>query len=262
MDLGLRGKKAVITAGSKGIGFAVARELAREGVDLIVNSRNPENLERARKDLEEFGVDVLTVPGDLTDPETANAIWKKAVEAFGGIDILFLNGAGPKPGGFFDVDEEDWMNVFRHNFMSAVRLIKLAVPHMKSERWGRIIFLTSISVKMGIPTLILSGGVRTALTAVLKNLSIELAPFGITVNAVAPGYTLTERVRQLLLDRASRESTTYERALEEITKSIPMGRIGKPEEIASVVAFLASERASFMTGQTIVVDGGQVNSLV
>ena len=258
VDLGISGKVAVLTAASRGIGFAVAEQLAKEGVNLVLNSRNPENLRKVAFELSKYGVKILTVAGDLSDVETLKGIEEKTSSEFGGADILFLNGAGPKPGGFFDVNDEDWKNVFDHNFMSAVRLIRSFAPGMKERRWGRIIFLTSISVKSAIPTLILSAGVRLALTGVLKNLSVELAPFGITVNAVAPGYTLTERVENLLKDKADREGITFEEALRGITSSIPMERMGKPEEIASVVAFLASDKASFITGQTIVVDGGQV----
>ncbi len=261
MDLGIDGKVAVVTAGSRGIGFAVAKELAREGANIVLNSRNADVLERSASELEKFGVEVLTVSGDLSDEGTIESIYEKTTERFGGADILFLNAGGPKPGGFFEVTDEDWLKTFELNFFSAVRLVRKFAPSMKERRWGRIIFLTSISVKEALPTLILSAGVRLALTGVLKNLSVELAPYNITVNAVAPGYTLTERVENLLKDKARREGISYEDAMRSITSKIPMGRMGKPEEIASVVAFLSSERASFITGQTIVVDGGQTGSI-
>ncbi len=257
MDLGIKGKVAIVTAASKGIGFAVARKLAEEGADLVINSRSEENLRKAKDELEKIGAKVVIVPGNLKEKETAKKIYNAAVENFGRVDILFLNAGGPRPGGFFDVDERDWSETFETNFMSAQRLVRLAVPKMIENRWGRIVFLTSISVRNPIKNLILSNSIRMAITGMMKTLSLELAKYNITVNAVAPGYTLTDRVKLLLNDKAKRTGKDYEEVLEELAESIPMHRLGKPEEIASVVAFLVSEPAAFLTGQTVVVDGGQ-----
>ncbi|MCD6449462.1 MAG: SDR family oxidoreductase [Thermotogaceae bacterium] len=257
MKLGIKGKVAVVTAASKGIGFAVAKEFAKEGVNLVINSRDKENLKKAREILEKYGVDVLTVDGDLRNDDTLKKIFNSTIEKFGKADILFLNAGGPKPGGFFDVTAGDWEESFKLNFLSAQKLSTLFAPKMEENKWGRIIYLTSISVRNPIPNLILSNGIRMAVTGMMKTLSRELAPFGVTVNAVAPGYTLTDRVKQLIEDTAKREGISFEEALEKASEKIPMKRMGKPEEIAAVVIFLASERAAFLTGQTIVVDGGQ-----
>ncbi len=257
MELGIRGRTAVVTAGSRGIGFAVAKEFAMEGVNLVVNSRDEENLKKAKESLENYGVKVVTVVGDLRDEETTKKIYEATLNEFGGADILFLNAGGPKPGGFFDVTEKDWLDSFHLNFLSAERLTRLFIKGMVERKWGRVIFLTSISVRNPIPNLILSNSIRMAVTGMMKTLSREVAHAGVTVNAVAPGYTLTDRVKQLVEDRAKRENISYELALKKASEIIPMKRMAKPEEIASVVVFLASERASFITGQTIVVDGGQ-----
>jgi len=257
MELKIKGKVAVVTAASKGIGFAVAEEFAKEGVNLVINSRSEENLKRAKEMLERYGVETITVAGDLRNEETLKEIFNITIDKFRKADILFLNAGGPKPGGFFDIDSEDWQDSFRLNFLSAQKLTYLFASKMKENGWGRIIFLTSISVRNPIPNLILSNGIRMAITGMMKTLSRELAPFGITVNAVAPGYTLTNRVKQLVENTAKREGISFEEALKKFSEKIPMKRMGKPEEIAAVVAFLASERAAFLTGQTIVVDGGQ-----
>ncbi len=257
MDLGINGKVAVVTAASKGIGFAVAKKLAEEGANLVINSRRKENLNNAKAELSYTGVKIVSVSGDLKEKETIENIYNAAMENFGKVDILFLNAGGPRPGGFFDVDEKDWRETFEMNFMSAQRLVRLIAPNMIKNRWGRIIFLTSISVRNPIKNLILSNSIRMAITGMMKTLSLELAEHNITVNAVAPGYTLTDRVKQLLEDKAKRTGKTYEEVMKELSSVIPVHRLGKPEEIASVVAFLASESAAFLTGQTIVVDGGQ-----
>ncbi len=257
MDLGINGKVAVVTAASKGIGFAVAKKLAEEGANLVINSRRKENLNNAKAELSYTGVKIVSVSGDLKEKETIENIYNAAMENFGKVDILFLNAGGPRPGGFFDVDEKDWRETFEMNFMSAQRLVRLIAPNMIKNRWGRIIFLTSISVRNPIKNLILSNSIRMAITGMMKTLSLELAEHNITVNAVAPGYTLTDRVKQLLEDKAKRTGKTYEEVMKELSSVIPVHRLGKPEEIASVVAFLASKSAAFLTGQTIVVDGGQ-----
>ncbi len=256
MDLGIRGKVAVVTASSKGIGKAVAKVLLEEGAKVVICSRNEENLLKAEKELKEIGGEILKVKVDLGKKEDIEKLKEKTLKEFGTVDILFLNAGGPKPGGFFDVDESDWERIFKVNLMSAIRLINAFVDEMKRKKWGRIIALTSVTVKQPIRNLILSNSIRLAITGFMKTLSLDLAPYNITVNCVAPGYTMTERVKELLKDEARRAGKNFEEVLREKNKSFPMKRMADPEEIASVVAFLASEKSSYITGQTITVDGG------
>lgn len=256
MDFGIKGKVAVVTASSKGIGKAVAKAFLMEGTKVVICSRNKENLLKAEEDLKKLGGELHKVVVDLGKKEDIEKLKEETLKRFGTIDILFLNAGGPKPGGFFDVDENEWERVFRVNLMSAIRLINAFVDEMKRKKWGRIIALTSVTVKQPIRTLILSNSMRLAITGFMKTLSLDLATYNITVNCVAPGYTMTERVKELLEDEARRMGKAFEKVLEEKNESFPMKRMANPDEIASVVAFLASEKASYITGQTITVDGG------
>ncbi|HCZ06302.1 MAG: 3-oxoacyl-[acyl-carrier protein] reductase [Thermotogota bacterium] len=258
MDLGIKGKRAFVAAGSRGIGRAVAESLAAEGVDLAVCARNEEVLARACNEIsEKYSVQVHPVVCDLRKPKEIETAARLANELMGGVDILFCNAGGPPVGDFDELSDRDWELSFQQNFMSIVRLVRILSPHMKNQHWGRIIALTSVSVKHAIDRLIASNSIRLAVSGLIKSLSLELGPYGITVNAVAPGYTFTERVDEITKKTAEKEGITQEEAIARIARAIPLGRLAKPREIGDVVAFLASERASFITGATIVVDGGQ-----
>jgi len=258
MDLGIRGKKAFVAAGSRGIGKAVAHALAKEGADLVICARGREELEGTAMEIEgKYGVKVKAVVCDLSYEESVKAAVSEALDTLGRIDILFTNAGGPPVGGFEDVKIEDWDHAYKRNFKSVIELCKLIIPGMKERKWGRIIALTSVSVKYTLDRMIISNSIRLAVTGFIKSLSIELAPYNITVNAVAPGYTLTERIKEIARSNAEKERVKPEDVIRRIAKNIPMGRMADPMEIADVVAFLASERASFITGVTLPVDGGQ-----
>ena len=227
MDLGLKGKKAIVCASSKGLGLAVAKELAAEGSSLVLCARNQEELSRAVAEISELtgrGVVPHALVADLSDPKAINDFAMKAMTLLGGIDILVNNIGGPPPS--------------------------------SAENYGRIITITSLSVLEPIDHLVVSTAMRTAVTAFMKTLSKELAPFGITANTVLPGVIHTDRIVNLRKAKASRDGTTLAAEMEKSAKAIPMGRLGRPEELAGLVAFLASSRASYMTGTNIPVDGG------
>ncbi len=262
MDLGIKGRKALVAASSKGLGRAIALELAKEGVSLVICSRNPDNLKKAENEIKASGGEVLAVQADLTVKEDVDRLLKEAFDAYGNIDILVTNAGGPPPGTFDDFDDKDWLEAFNLTFLSAQRLIKGVLPKMKENRWGRIIGLTSVSVKQPLDNLILSNAIRSAVVGMFKTLSRELAPYNILVNCVAPGLTRTERIVQLACEKAQREEITEDEALKCMAKDIPLGRLAEPKEVAALVVFLASERASYITGTTIQVDGGLVKSLL
>ena len=258
MDLGIKGKKAFVAAGSRGIGRAVAHALAREGADLAICARGREELEGTAMEIEgRYGVKVKAVVCDLSYEESVKTAVGEALDALGRIDILFTNAGGPPVGGFEDITGENWDYAYRQNFKSVVELCRMVVPGMKERKWGRIIALTSISVKHALDRMMISNSIRLAVTGFIKSLSLELAPYNITVNAVAPGYTLTERIKEIARSNAEKERVRPEDIIKRIARDIPMGRMADPMEIADVVAFLASERASFITGVTLLVDGGQ-----
>jgi len=257
MDLGLKGKAALVAGGSMGLGRAVALELAREGADVAIGALDdPYLIEAAELIRCETGTKPLAVPVDVSDAAQAKGAVRRAIDHFGGLDILVNNAGGPPSADFLDIDETLWEKGFRLNLLSTILMTREAVPVMKAKRWGRIINMTSISVKQPIDGLILSNTVRSGVIGLAKSLSNELAPFGVTVNSVCPGYTLTDRVRNLARTAAEKEGTTPEAVIARWEASIPMKRLGTPEEFAALVAFLASERSGYITGAAIQIDGG------
>lgn len=260
MDLGLDGKVALVAGGSKGLGKAVARELLREGCTVGICARDRDTLEHTAGELEAEGP-VWAHACDLTDSDQAKGFVRTCVKKHGRVDVLVTNAGGPPPGAFLDFDEQAWLDAFRLNTLSAITLIREALPGMIDRRWGRIITVTSVSVKQPIDGLVLSNGVRMGVVGFGKTLSREVAKHGVTVNNVCPGYTRTERVDQLASKLAADRGTTPEEARAAWEADIPAGRIGEPDELAATVAFLASTRASYITGASIPVDGGFVRSV-
>jgi 3-oxoacyl-[acyl-carrier protein] reductase len=262
MDFGLKGRVALLAAASKGIGFAAARELAREGARVFLCSRDEERArEAARKIAEETGTECEGMRADVTNDEDARAFVELARARAGRVDILVTNAGGPPAATFESADLEMYRRAFELNALSAVRLAQLVVPAMRAARWGRVVNVTSISVKQPVEGLLLSNTVRAGLTGWAKTLSTEVAAEGVTVNNVAPGYTLTERQDELAAARAGKSGKSKEELIEMWAAEVPMRRLAAAEEIAAAVVFLASERASYITGVTLQVDGGWVRGL-
>jgi 3-oxoacyl-[acyl-carrier protein] reductase len=260
MELGLEGRLALVAGGSKGLGKAAARELLLEGCTVGICGRNQDALDATVEELSEEG-DVWAHRCDLVDTAQAKGFVHAGLDRHGSIDVLVTNAGGPPPGLFLDFDEAAWLEAFRLNTLSAITLIREALPSMVANGWGRIITVTSVSVKQPIDGLILSNGVRMGVVGFGKTLSREVARHGITVNNVCPGYTDTERVRQLAEKLSKDRGITPDRVRAAWEADIPVGRIGRVEEFGAVVAFLASERASYVTGASIAVDGGFVRGV-
>ena len=257
MNLGLDDKVALVTAASKGLGKAVALRLAQEGARVALCARGEGLLCETAAEIEtETGQQALPIPADVSDPAAVDALVESTVERFGGLDILVVNAGGPPPGQFLDLTPDDWEAAVQLTLMSAVRLCYGASPVMKERGAGSILAMTSITVKQPLPNLILSNSLRLGVTGLIKTLADELGPFGIRANSICPGWTRTTRVDQLLRDRAERNSTTPEKEATKITAAIPLGRMGTPEEFAAAAAFLVSPAASYVTGVSLLVDGG------
>lgn len=263
MDLGLRDKVAIVLAASKGLGRASAAALAAEGASVAIGARHSEELEKTAQDIRgASGSKVLAVPTDVTKPEDLQAIVNATVREFGRVDILVNNAGGPPPGTFEQFGDAQWEAAFQLNLLSNVRMVRLVLPHMRALHNGRIINIVSTSVKVPIDGLLLSNAIRTGVVGLAKTLSIELAPDNITVNNVCPGRILTDRIRQTTrMHERMQQGQSEEEVLQEVSRDIPLGRIGKPEELAALVAFLASEQAGYITGTTIQVDGGLTRAL-
>lgn len=262
MDLGLKGKAALVCGSSQGIGRAIADALAAEGADVVINGRSPEKLARVRGEIAAAtGAQVIAVPADLTDATAINDLVNAAEGALGRIDILVTNTGGPPSGPFESHSEDVWRKAIAQNLESVVNLVRAALPGMKERRWGRIVNMTSISVKQPVAGLILSNTIRAGVTGFTKTISNEAAPFNVTVNSVLPGYTRTERLVELAKAVAGRTGTTVEGAYAGWEKETPMARLGEPAEVAALVAFLCSEKAGYITGQAVAVDGGWIKAL-
>ena len=263
MDFGLKDRVALVAAASRGIGFAAARELAREGARVFLCSRDEAHAtEAAAKIQADTGTEVTGLRADVTNNADIARFADEAVERAGKIDICITNAGGPPSTVFADTDIEMFRHAFELNALSAIRLVKLVLPGMREQKWGRIINITSVSVKQPIEGLLLSNTVRAGLTGWAKTISNEVAPDGVTVNNVAPGYTLTERQAELAEARSKMMGKTKEEMIGSWAGQTPMRRMAQPEEIAAAVAFLASERASYITGVTLQVDGGWVRGLL
>jgi len=256
MDLGLEGLVALVTASSKGLGRATVLQLAREGARVALCARGQAALTAVQTEIVALGAEALAIPTDLTAPDAPRRLVDATLERFGRLDILIGNAGGPPPGGFLALDEAAWEKAVQLTLMSFVRLCYAAIPSLQHSTHGSILAFTSSSVKQPLPNLVLSNSLRMAVTGLVKSLADELAPSGIRVNAMCPGWTRTDRVDQLLRDRAQRNGTSVEVEEGQLTASIPLGRLGTPEEFARAAAFLASPAASYITGVSLLVDGG------
>jgi 3-oxoacyl-[acyl-carrier protein] reductase len=262
MDLGLTDKVALVAASSRGLGRAVAEELAREGARLVLCARGEAALKETAASIRAAGASVEAIAADVSRPADVARVVDAGMTAYGRIDILVTNSGGPPAGPFESHDADAWHEAVRQNLDSVVELTRAVLPGMKARRWGRIINVTSIAVKQPVDNLILSNSVRAAVTGFARTLANEVASFGITVNNVMPGYTRTQRVDELAARNASLRGTSAEAETAVWERQIPMGRLGRPDEFAAMVAFLASERASYTTGASIPVDGGWIRTVL
>ena len=262
MDLGIKNRVALVAASSKGLGKAVAFQLSREGSKVVICARNKERLFKTRDEItSQTRGQVRAFLADVRDREQVSRMVKNVVDEFGTIEILVCNTGGPPSGLADEFTLDDYRDALALNLLSTVNLCYEVIPLMKRKKWGRIINMTSVSAKQPIDTLILSNTARTGVLGFSKSLSNQLAPYGITVNSVCPGYTRTERVESLARSFEKQGKGTIKDFYKDIEKDIPMGRLGNPEEIAHAVIFLASERAGYITGVALQIDGGYVKAL-
>jgi 3-oxoacyl-[acyl-carrier protein] reductase len=262
MDLGLANKVALVAAGSRGLGRAVAEELAAEGASLVLCARDARVLaETAAAIAEKSGAHVLAVPADVTVLDEIKHVVEAGTERFGHVDILVTNAGGPPAGRFDQLSREQWEQATRLTLFSAIELARQVLPGMKERRWGRILNITSIAVKQPVENLMLSNSLRAGLTGFARTLANEVAAAGITVNNILPGYTRTERLDELAEMMAEKQKISPDEFRSKWEQEIPMGRLGEPREFAALAAFLVSERASYITGTSIQVDGGWIRSL-
>jgi 3-oxoacyl-[acyl-carrier protein] reductase len=260
VDLGLKGKIALVTAASRGLGRAIAEKLAEEGANVVLCSRDRKRVQQVASEIaEKTGSEAYGLEADVSKLEDIERVVCETVNRWGKIDILLCNAGGPPGGTLESFDDAAWQKAFETNLLSVVRLIRAALPHM--QQGGRILAIASSSVKQPIPGLILSNTMRAGVAGLMKSLAEELGPRGILVNTVCPGRIDTDRVRELDQARAGKEGIPVEDVRRSFEANIPLGRYGRPEEFARVVVFLASEANTYVTGSTLLIDGGMVKSL-
>ena len=262
METGLRNRVAIVAASSKGIGRATALALAAEGADLALCARHPEALNHVAEEARSvYGVKVYTETFDVSEDDRVRQFSDAVHRRFGRIDICVTNAGGPPAKPFAETTMPEWDRAYQLNLRSIVSFAHAVLPHMQQRRWGRLITITSMTVKQPVPELVLSNAVRAGVLGLVRSLASQFGPDNITINNVAPGYTATDRVKELAQAKAQTTGQTaaeYEAAL---AKDVPLRRLAKPEEVADAILWLASERAAYITGQTILVDGGVYRGL-
>jgi 3-oxoacyl-[acyl-carrier protein] reductase len=261
MDFGIKGKNVFVSAGSKGIGRASVELFLNEGCNVAFCSSKEENIVKAKDEIKKkYNIEPIGLVCDINKPADIENTIEAVKGRVGSIDILVNNCGGPVPGFFESLTEENWSNAFDQVLMSAIRFTRLVLLEMKNKKWGRIINITSLSVKQPVDNLLLSNSFRSAVTAFAKTLSNEVGQYNITINNVAPGYTLTSRLVELSIVRSIKAETTSDKILEAMANEVPMKRLASPDEVASLIVFLASKQAGYITGTSICVDGGVVKA--
>jgi 3-oxoacyl-[acyl-carrier protein] reductase len=262
MDLGLKGRGVIVAASSQGIGRATAEAFAREGAQVAMCARNDKTLQEAAAHIQkETGAEVYAEPLDVTNEASVHHFVQQTAKRFGRIDVCVTNAGGPPAKNFLSIASTEWRHAVEMNFMSVVHMAKAVIPYMQRHRWGRIITITSVTVKQPVNELIMSNAVRAAVVGLVKSLSNEFGKDGILVNNVAPGYTATERLQELAGVKALAGGIAPEKIYDQWAADAPLKRLGTPQEIADAIVWLASERASFITGQTLLADGGMYRGL-
>ena len=257
MDLGLKGRGVIVAASSEGIGRATAEAFAREGAQVAMCARTEKTLRDAAEKIRgATGAELYAEPLDVTDAAAVQRFTDTVAKQFGRIDVCVTNAGGPPAKNFLSVSLEEWRNAVEMNFMSVVHFARAVIPYMQRHRWGRIVTITSVTVKQPVDALVMSNAVRAGVVGLVKSLSNEFGKDGITVNNVAPGYTATERLKELAGVRALAEGTSPDTIYEQWASAAPLKRLGGPGEIADVIVWLASQKAAFITGQTVLADGG------
>jgi 3-oxoacyl-[acyl-carrier protein] reductase len=262
METGLKDRVVIVAASSQGLGRAIAEAFAAEGAKLAMCSRNAEKVRAAAESIRhQYKVETMAEAVDVAHADAIGVFVQAVAERFGRIDVCVTNAGGPPAGGFSKVSAEDWQRAVQLNLLSVVHFAREVIPHMQRNRWGRIITLTSVSVKQPIPDLVLSNAVRTGVTGLVRSLANEYGRDGILVNNVGPGFTATERLQELAAARAKAGDVSEQQIFDGWAASTAIGRVAQPREVADAVLFLASERASAITGQTLLVDGGSYKGL-